>query len=347
MIKSIQEMIAIKKRVIIGISVVLVLCVALSIFTERTYTKTEYGLFDTVCTITTTSGIDHTNKYMSLLRDIHSELDVFDENSNISRLNSGEKVSFSEGVHNHIERAFDLSNDLDEYFSILLAPVYNIWNDAIEKKEVPSYDELDSLKHKDFAIIYNDGVPFLFVDRTIMLNGGVQISLGATAKGYATKVLLDKMLDDNVKSALINLGGNIYAHGRKPDGTNWTVGIADPENPAKSAVTLVAEDIAVITSGDYERYFEKDGKRYHHIIDPETLMPAESGIHSATAIGKDAELCDIMSTTLFVAGPEKAKELCNKYEIDTIMISDDTIYYTEGAFSLIKEYDTKYELLKL
>lgn len=341
-------MIAIKKRVIIGISVVLVLCVALSISTERTYTKTEYRLFDTICTITASTRNGNLSKYINILHKIDGELDIYDTKSPIYKLNHGEWAEFSKSTYDHIQTAFDYSDDLDDYFSIYLNPVYEIWNDAINNKYIPDFEQLkEASKAPQNISFLEPHTPPILGKKHKYMRSDTSMTFGATAKGYATKAVLDEVVKDNVKSALINLGGNIYAHGRKPDGSKWTVGIADPKNPATSAVTLQAEDVAVITSGDYERYFEKDGKRYHHIIDPKTLMPAESGIHSATAIGKDPELCDIMSTALFVAGTAKAKQLCEEYDIDTIIISDDTIYYTEGAYPLITEYDAKYKLTEL
>lgn len=342
MLKSSQEMITIKKRFLITILTVLVFCILCSLFIKRTYTKTEYGLFDTVCTVTVTDRKDNTEEYMGILRSIDNELNIYSEESPVYKLNHGEEVVLSDDIFAHLEKATNYSNKMPGYFDITLNPVSQLWNNAIDNIEPPQ----DAEAMREYI-----GTKNIILDSESntakITKEGASITLGATAKGFATTKLLDEIKKNRAESALINLGGNIYAHGTKPDGSLWTVGIADPVNPAVSAVILECKDLAVITSGDYERYFEKDGKRYHHIIDPATLMPAESGIHSATAIGRDAELCDIMSTALFVADVNGAKEICLEHGIDAILISDDKIYYTNGAEDLIKSADEKYALIKL
>lgn len=342
MIELVKELITIKKRFIIITICFFLVCLISSHFIKRTYTKTEYGIFDTICQLTVTDSKDNTEKYMQILRSIDKELDVFDTDSATYNLNKNGEAIFTKNTYDHLLKAIDYSKAIPMYFDISLNPVSLLWNDAITNESVPGNIE----NYREFI-----GIENIITDNETntvkIIKDDASVTFGATAKGYATKTVLDEIIKDKVKSALINLGGNIYAHGRKPDGSKWTVGIADPKNPATSAVTLEAEDIAVITSGDYERYFEKDGKRYHHIIDPKTLMPAESGIHSATAIGKDPELCDIMSTALFVAGIDGAKELVSKYEIDAILITDDTVYYTSGVKELIKDFDENYMLIML
>jgi thiamine biosynthesis lipoprotein len=138
------------------------------------------------------------------------------------------------------------------------------------------------------------------------------------------------------------MGGNIYALGKKQDKSLWKIGIADPKNVDKNAAVVEVSDTAVITSGNYERYFIISGKRYHHIIDPTNGYPAESGLNSATAIGKDATLCDILSTAMFVAGVEKSKELIKEYDIDAVLIDDGTVYYTKGLEDILKQTSDGY-----
>ena len=332
-------MITIKKRLFLIIICFFVVCLTASLFIKRTYTKAEYDIFDTICQITVTDRKDNTEKYMQMLRLIDEELDAFNIDSAVYKLNNDGEANFTESTFRHLLKAIDYSKVIPQYFDITLNPVSSLWNDAIESEMIP-----DSIENSRELI----GIENILTDNTTntakITKDGASVTFGATAKGYATKAVLDEIIKDKVKSALINLGGNIYAHGTKPDGSLWTVGIANPTNTATSAVTIECKDLAVITSGDYERYFEKDGKRYHHIIDPETLMPADSGIHSATAIGKDPELCDIMSTALFVAGVDGAKELITEYGIDAILITDDTVYCTKGVKALIKDVDENYTL---
>ena len=136
-----------------------------------------------------------------------------------------------------------------------------------------------------------------------------------------------------VTSGMVSLGGNVHLLGTKPDGTAWHVGIQDPENSAGMLGVLETQDCAVITSGGYERYFEQDGKRYHHILDPTTGKPADSGITSVTIVSEDGTLADGLSTALFVMGVEKASDYWKQHAdtFDAVIVAEDgTIYATEG-----------------
>ena len=154
------------------------------------------------------------------------------------------------------------------------------------------------------------------------------------------------MQKNGVDSALINLGGNVQAVGTKPDGSKWKVGIQDPENSGEIVCTLSVSDCAVVTSGNYERYFVgADGKKYWHIIDPKTGYPADNGVISASVIGKSGVMCDALSTALFVMGTEKAIAFCKAHrEIDAVIItSGKKMYVTEGLEDMSAVSD-KYEL---
>ena len=155
------------------------------------------------------------------------------------------------------------------------------------------------------------------------------------------------MKKDGVSSALINLGGNVYALGKKPTGEEWRIGIADPKNPDSIIGSICGENLSVVTSGDYQRYFEKDGVRYHHIFDPKTGFPANSEIRSATIIGESSALCDVLSTMVFVAGVEEGAKLLKEYNVGGIIVTDDTVYFSKNIEYIFKQstFDYKYEFL--
>jgi thiamine biosynthesis lipoprotein len=133
------------------------------------------------------------------------------------------------------------------------------------------------------------------------LREGLRIDLGAIAKGYAADEMKRVLLENNVTSAVLDLGGDIVTIGSNND-KNWKIGIADPRNPGESCAVVQVSDKAVMTSGDYERFFEHEGVHYHHIFDRRTGSPAESGIISATVIHECALIADVLSTALFVTG---------------------------------------------
>lgn len=174
---------------------------------------------------------------------------------------------------------------------------------------------------------------------------GASITLGAIAKGDVTDKIVNKMRKNGETSALIIFGGNIYAYGKKDGKTDWKIGISDPKaNDGSYAATLDVSDTAVVTSGSYQRYFELNGEIYHHIIDPETGYPANSGLLSATVIGKDAVLCDVLSTAMFVAGAEKAAELAEEFDVDAVLITENEIYYTGAIAERITQSNNSYTL---
>ena len=173
------------------------------------------------------------------------------------------------------------------------------------------------------------------------------INLGGIAKGYVTDKVAEALKADGVESALVSLGGNVYAMGKKHTGENWRVGIADPKKPDEIIGSIRAENLSVVTSGDYQRYFEIDGKRYHHIIDPKTGFPADSGLLSVTVIGESSTLCDALSTMIFVAGLEEGKKLLSEYGLRGILVTEDTVYFSKELENIFKQsnFDYKYQFI--
>ena len=131
--------------------------------------------------------------------------------------------------------------------------------------------------------------------------------------------------------------------GRKPSGENWKIGVQDPKDETAIVGYITAENIAVITSGDYQRYAEIDGKRYHHILDPKTGYPANSDIHSVTVICTDATTADALSTTAFVAGIEEGNGILKENNAMGIFITDDTVYISKGLEDIFTQEDTSYK----
>lgn len=176
--------------------------------------------------------------------------------------------------------------------------------------------------------------------QTLVLFGasGMEIDLGGIAKGFTSSRVMEVFREYGIEHGLVSLGGNVQALGTKENGKPWRVAIQNPESELDYLGILDIEDKCVITSGGYERFFEKDGVRYHHIIDPRTGYPADSGIISATIISKDGTLADGLSTSLFIMGKDQAEKYWRKNADRFDYILEDEagkLYVTEGAAAIL------------
>ena len=272
----------------------------------------------------------------STLQDIDAMLSTGKEESLISRLNSGETgLTLPEDVSRLLLRAVSLSGDTGGAFSITLYPLSLLWGFPTHEYRVPDAQEIQEL----LPLCNSSRVTADPDSGTVTLSPGTQIDLGGIGKGYGSAKAIEALSDAGVTSALVNLGGNVHALGAKPHGAAWRVGIQDPEDAEKVIAVISLQNMAVITSGAYERYFEENGKRYHHILDPETGAPAESDLLSATIISDDSVLCDALSTALFVMGSEKAAAYWKTHadSFDFLLYTKDhRILVSEGIADKIK-----------
>lgn len=257
-------------------------------------------------------------------------LSTGNEESEIAQLNQNKSATLSEDAGYLVERALELNKETDRAFDIAIYPVMEAWGFPTQNYQVPTADTLESLlKLADASqIIYDEDSRKISFDRE-----GMKIDLGGIAKGYTSSRIMDIYKENNISSGLVNLGGNVQALGTKPDGSKWRVAVQSPDDTEDYLGILSVEDKAVITSGGYERYFEQDGKTYHHIIDPKTGYPAENGLTSVTVVSEDGTLADGLSTSLFIMGKDKAIEFWRAHsdEFDIIMLIDEgKLYVTEG-----------------
>ena len=232
-------------------------------------------------------------------------LDRHDANSAVSALNRGETVTVSPDsgtvyVSNLLMLGDFLRSLTGGAFDTTLAGVLEAWGFGTEQPRVPSDTELaELLKGCGSAESFQrDG-------ETITLANSVQIDLGGIAKGYAGSLVRNIFLTHDC-TGVIDLGGDVMLVGKKADGSDWRIAVKDPNEPSSFLGTLTASGCAVVTSGIYERNFEQDGVTYHHIIDPETGKPAESGLVSATVICTEGAYADALSTAVFIMGAERA-----------------------------------------
>jgi thiamine biosynthesis lipoprotein len=192
-------------------------------------------------------------------------------------------------------------------FDPTIGPLSVLWAINTDDARVPLQEEIDArLPLVDYRklVIDEDG-------QTVFLpEAGMMLDLGGIAKGFAADCLVEIAHERGVNRAVIDLGGNIYVLGARKDGAKWKIGVKDPENPeGEPAVRLETEENSIVTSGMYERFFEEGGRRYHHILDPKTGYPAESGVLSATIVSASSLVADALSTAVFILGREEGLAL--------------------------------------
>ena len=244
------------------------------------------------------------------------------ETSEVSLLNNnnGTFQQVSAETFNLINRAVNANEITDGAFDIAVYPIVKAWGFTTGEYKIPENEESRRL----LMFTGSRKIQFNPDNLSVRLLTGMQIDLGGIAKGYIASKLYEKAKEKGVKSGLISLGGNVQAIGSKPDGNPWYVGIQHPDYENDYIGVLSITDEAAITSGGYQRFFERDGKRYHHIIDPSTGAPSESDILSATVITKDGTMGDALSTAFYVMGSEKAKEfLANNPQFKAVILTKD------------------------
>ncbi|WP_458408075.1 FAD:protein FMN transferase [Anaerotignum sp.] len=240
------------------------------------------------------------------IRRLENLLSVTVENSDISRLNA---AAGKEALDMHVDTQVllqagkTLGEKTNGMFDIAISPIVKAWGFTEEEHHVPTQAELDALLPlSDPAdVILKEGTAYLQKE-------GMAVDLGGIAKGYASDKVAELLKEKGVESAIFSLGGNVYGIGTKPDGEKWEVALANPLDANDYCGLISIENQATVTSGGYQRYFEENGKKYHHIIDPATGYPAESGLLQVTIISESGMEADVYSTALYVMGLEKALE---------------------------------------
>ena len=256
-------------------------------------------------------------------------LSIGKEDSEISKLNKSGSAALSDDTAVMVTKALDLYKSTGGAFDITVLPLMELWGFTTQDYYVPTEEEIQSTLQRVGA----DKLTWDESTKTLTLGDKQEIDLGGIAKGFTSSRIMEIFKKDGVTCGMVSLGGNVHLLGTKQDGSAWRVGIQDPDNTDDMLGVLEASDCAIITSGAYERNFEKDGVTYHHIIDPATGKPSNSGLTSVTIVSKDGTLADGLSTSLFVMGKDKAIAYWKQHadEFDTILVDKDrNVYITEG-----------------
>lgn len=244
-------------------------------------------------------------------------------------------VAIDEETFFMLKRAQDFSNLSKGAFDITIRPAAALWGIGKKGDFVPDSQDLEQLHE----LIDYKGLVLDQKNGTVMLvKAGQQIDLGGIAKGYAADRARDHLVQNGCSSALINFGGNIATIGEKQNGEPWQIGVQNPLAKRGEFIgTVGLADQTMVTSGVNERFFIRDGKRYHHILDPRTCRPADSSLLSVTVIGNRSIDMDALSTALFVLGPDEGAKLANQTGCHALFIlTNREIFATEGFTKMLK-----------
>ena len=301
------------------------------------FSKTIFAM-DTVMTLTAygAKAQEAIEAAVSRLFALDAMLSVTNGKSEIAKLNAagGADVTVSPEVYRLLEDAVYYSEKFAGYFDVTISPLVSLWGFYTDVFAVPDDTEIaESLTRVDYHFVN------LKENLTVSLDGGAQIDLGAIAKGYATEQVRAIFENYGIENALIDLGGNILTLGDKQGASLWRIAVQNPFDSAVQLCTLAVSNKALVTSGSYQRYFEQNDVRYHHIMDPQTGAPAESDLVSVTVITEDALYADALSTSLFVMGFDRAASywrLSPDFEAVFVMASGEA-FCTPGVMEMLVE----------
>ena len=317
--------------------------------------KAYFTYFDTVSYVYSYAGDsaerfeERSAEVSHILEEYHKLFDIYHEYSGINnlctinKLAGGEPVSVDEKLIRFLSYAKELYEQTGGEMNVMMGAVLRLWHDCRtaasddpSAARVPSEQDLkEAAMHTDISLLEIDSE-----NLTVRITDPqASIDVGALGKGYATERAADYLFSQEAYGYVLNVGGNIRIIGTKPDGSGWVTGIKDPNDPdGNFALSLLLSDTACVTSGIYERYFTVDGVRYHHIIDKDTLYPADY-FSSLTVITADSGLADCLSTALFCMSQEDGQKLVDKIGgVEVLWIyPDGSMAYTDGLASLITD----------
>ncbi len=294
-------------------------------------------LLDTYCTVGIYDGTEEAlDNALTLLSELDTLLSPSGDGSEIEKINESEeeRVEISEETAALFLSVVSVYESAGGDLEVTIEPLSSIWN-FHETNAPPDDEELINARAKLSYLGYSiekDGESWYFVKD----DSELCVDVGAFAKGYVADRLKEELINEGVTSAIINLGGNVLCVGKRPDGEPFSVGIKDPDNSDSYVEVVKADDVSVVTAGIYERYFEYEGVRYHHILNPKTGLPADTGLISVTVVGEKSVICDALSTAILVKGKDEGLSYLEYYnetygeDYEAYLIDEDRkIVYSE------------------
>lgn len=288
------------------------------------------------------------NKGFDRIKQLENEVSVNKEGTDLDKVNESAgkaSVKVKDDTYIITKTGLDYAKLSQGSFDITVGPIVKLWSIGLPEAKVPTQSEIDEklklVGYKDLQV--NDSDKSIFLKRS-----GMAIDLGGIAKGYAADVTSEVLKQNGVKSAIIDLGGNIFAIGSKPDGEPWKIGIQNPFDSRGQIVgSIEVKNKSIVTSGIYERFIEKDGKKYHHILNPFNGYPYDNEIAGVTIVSDKSIDGDALSTTVFSKGLKGGMGFVEETQgVDVIFVTKNKeVYITSGLKNNFKISNSEFKLI--
>lgn len=297
-------------------------------------------------TIVTITIYDHPktqyfDEAFDIVDEVYHNMSLQLEDTDLVRLNAMagiEPVEVSPMTMTVLQEAKRIAVLCGGTFTPMIEPLVKLWDIGGDNPRVPSPEELSqavNLIHLDYLELYPSDDPDNTPNRAFISTAGAGVDLGGIAKGYAADLVAQYLKSEGVHKAILDFGGNILTIGRKNEERPWIIGVQRPDQSRGIYLGKIpSEDTSVVTSGVYERFFEENGKRYHHLLNPETGYPVENGLEGVVIVSDVSMIADGFSTALFGLGLEKGLALANELdEIEAVFITDDYKIYVSDELA--------------
>ncbi len=264
-------------------------------------------------------------KINQLLVDVNDSMSTYQKDSELSRINrmpAGESVTLSEGLAEVLNKALEISQSSGGAFDVTVGPLVNLWGFGPDGRVIhaPADEEIEQLRQRvGYHYIKLSG-------KQLRRERNVYIDLSAIAKGYGVDKVAELLESEGITAYLVEVGGELRARGNKPDGSHWKIAIEAPLAGERKVQHIIeVRDVGIATSGDYRNYFEENGIRFSHTIDPATGKPISHRLASVTVLAADCARADALATAMMVLGPDKAEAYAEKQGVEALLIikSDD------------------------
>lgn len=342
---------SVKRRAAVGLAALLSAAMSTACTSAPTEpVRRQQFLLGTICTVSVYQKVPERlfTDFFAVVQGVESRMSATLAESEVSRVNEAagrEAVVVSAETFAVIERGLEFTVRSGGAFDITVGPLVKLWGIGTDHARIPEPDEIR-------AALAMLGASDVVLDRAagsvFLRRGGMRLDLGAIAKGYAADKAAELLRSRGVRRALLDFGGNIVVVGDHPERPAWRIGVQDPQSARGEYLGILqVTDTSVVTSGAYERFFEQDGLRYHHILDTSTGRPAANGVLSSTVVCASSTTADALSTSLFALGPERGLALARSVPgVEAMVITEDKkIHLTAGLRAIFSITDPSFVIV--